>query len=86
MDGMERIAELNDQMEKYMGIIEAANDMETVPPQMKIDFLGDEILRLIQESGASKRERDQYIRELTSKMRDLRAPNVPPRIANHHMT
>ena len=70
------IEDLKEKMEQYMEVVRTATDMSGLPPEMIIDFLGDEILRILDESGASKRERDQHIRELTSKMRGNRGPNV----------
>ena len=72
----EGIAELEEKMEQYMEVIRTATDISGLPPEMIIDFLGDEILRILDESGASKRDRDQHIRGLTSKMRGNRGPNV----------
>ena len=76
MTDKENIAELEERMEQFMEVVRTATDMSGLPPEMLVDFLGDEILRILDESGASKRERDQHIRELTSKMRGNRGPNV----------
>ena len=76
MTDKENIAELEERMEQFMEVVRTATDMSGLPPEMLVDFLGDEILRILDESGASKRERDQHIRGLTSKMRGNRGPNV----------
>lgn len=77
------IEDLKERMEQYMGVIRTATDMSGLPPEMLVDFLGDEILRILEESGASKRERDQHIRELTSKMRKNRVPSIQENQPTH---
>ena len=79
----ESIAELEEKMEQYMEVIRTATDISGLPPEMLRDFLGDEILRILEESGASKRERDQHIRELTSKMRKNRVPSIQENQPTH---
>ena len=45
------IEDLKEKMEQYMEVIRTATDMSGLPPEMIIDFLGDEILRILDESG-----------------------------------